>query len=685
MMSARVFVWAEGLASNLGDSVLRRGLLRRLEAHNAVHAYVGHGGDGYLSGLEMSTRTTAYTSEWRWHLAIVRSSLRRRTVVLMSPGEAIADRRSLLMRAAFVAEGLLVRLRGGALHQTGVGIRRPVGRWPVGIRATAGVCDIVTWRDEWSRDFIGKGSVFPDWAMGEGPRAAGEEAPRQLLALSFRGDRAQPSTEEVTALRDLSIELGLRPIVVAQVAADDAPGRALAQQLQCDFIEWGSGDHAEVEARVRSVYARTQVILSDRVHGLIIAATEGAIPVPFGFVSVEKARRTLDAAGLQSPILDLDDLRSGKASRILMGLASTRESILVAVGKASSQLDDLGARIEGTVRGRPTRVLHSMAGPDGEVTRYADHMAAVEAPGVHVSFFSWRRALVGNYDIFHVHWPEYLARTSRGARGWGKRAAMRLLIVRLRLKGTPVVWTMHNLDPHEAASRGEQSRANALLNQVRVCIALNPAQPSPLQVPTVYIPHGHYKERFARHPRSSSEVGRIVFFGLIRPYKNVPRLIEAFAEAARPGEFLSVVGKPQEEWLRTEIVEAAAGIEQVGLDLRFVADEELVAEVTRAQLVVLPYLEMNNSGALFVALSLGRPVLVPRSAVNEAIAAEVGPEWIRLFDGEMTSDVLRRGLEWSQSPRTERTPAMTQRDWDAIGARHRELYLSLADRRARAR
>lgn len=683
MMSARVFVWAEGLASNLGDSVLRRGLLRRLEVHDAVHAYVGPGGEGYLSGLEISDRTTAYTSEWRWHLAIVRSCLRRRTVVLMSPGEAIADRRSLLMRAAFVAEGLLARLRGGALHQTGVGIRRPVGNWPVGIRATAHICDIVTWRDEWSRAFIGRGAVFPDWAIGEGPRVATEDAARDLLALSFRGDRLQPSVEEITMLRELSDELGLRPVVVAQVAADDAPGRALAQQLQCDFVEWGSGDHADIEARVRSVYARTQLILSDRVHGLIIAATEGAIPIPFGFVSAEKARRTLDAAGLDAPSLDPADLRSGRASQVLAKIADERPDILGAVGDASSRLDDLAAQIERTVRTRPITVLHSMAGPDGEVTRYADHMAAVETRDLNVLFFSWRRALLGRYDIFHVHWPEYLARASHGTRGWVKRAAVRLLVLRLRLKRTPVVWTMHNLDPHEAASRGERSRMRALLNRVSVGISLNPAQPSAVQVPTVYIPHGHYKERFARHLQSEMETGRIVFFGLIRPYKNVSRLIEVFAEGARPGEFLSVVGRPQEEWLRTEIVEAAAGIEQIGLDLRFVADEELVAEVTRAQLVVLPYLEMNNSGALFVALSLGRPVLVPRSAVNEAIAAEVGSEWMWLFDGEMTADLLRRGIEWSQTPRTERTPAMAQRDWDAIGARHRDLYRSLADRKFR--
>src|SRR4051794_29767715 len=29
-------------------------------------------------------------------------------------------------------------------------------------------------------------------------------------------------------------------------------------------------------------------------------------------------------------------------------------------------------------------------------------------PGVDLTYFSWRRALLGGYDVFHVHWPEIL-------------------------------------------------------------------------------------------------------------------------------------------------------------------------------------------------------------------------------------------------------------------------------------
>lgn len=684
-MSTRVFVWAEGLASNLGDSVLRRGLLRRFEADYTVRAFVGDGGDGYLSGLETSARTVPYSSEWRWHADIMRSALVRRTVVLMSPGEAIADRRSLAMRAAFVFEGLLVRLRGGAVHQTGVGIRRPAGRWSIAIKATSRVCGILTWRDEWSRSFIGRGEVFPDWAMGEGPRFGDGAARRDLIALSFRGDRSQPDSEDIRGLATLCAGLNLRPVVVAQVAADDGPGRALAAELDCDFVEWGSGDHAEVEARVRAVYARARFVLSDRVHGLIIAATEGAIPIPFGYSSVEKAERTLHSAGLAPIRVTREDVRDGTAAATLRTQPADASSVLAGVGKAAERLDDLASRLLATLGERPLRVLHSMAGPDGVVTRYADHMAAVQAEDVTVAFFSWHRAIFGRYDVFHMHWPEYLARGASGVRGRLKAALMGVFLLRLRLTRTPVVWTMHNLEPHEAAGRSERERVQSLLKRVTATIALNPSQRSSLPVPSVYIPHGHYKERFAKYRHASIEPGRVLYFGLIRPYKNVPALITAFSSAAQSNEVLSVVGKPKEEWLRAEVEDAVARTEQVELDLRFVEDEDLVAQVTRAQLIVLPYLEMNNSGALFVALSLGRPVLVPRSPVNEAVAKEVGSEWMLLYDGDIDAETLREGLAWSSASRTHTAPAMNERDWEAVGRRHRELYRTVTNRAAHGR
>ena len=98
------------------------------------------------------------------------------------------------------------------------------------------------------------------------------------------------------------------------------------------------------------------------------------------------------------------------------------------------------------------------------------------------------------------------------------------------------------------------------------------------------------------------------------------------------------------------------GAPEITAVLEFVSDERLVDEVARAQLVVLPYIEMHNSGTLLVALSVGRPVLVPRGCVNGTISAEVGDGWVVQYEGELTAADLAMGLEAAGRPRSPEPP-----------------------------
>jgi beta-1,4-mannosyltransferase len=71
---------------------------------------------------------------------------------------------------------------------------------------------------------------------------------------------------------------------------------------------------------------------------------------------------------------------------------------------------------------------------------------------------------------------------------------------------------------------------------------------------------------------------------------------------------------------------------RVRLTLRHADDDELVEAVGEAQVVVLPYRQMHNSGALLLALSLDRRVLVPSGPVTDELAARVGEHWVCTAD-----------------------------------------------------
>jgi beta-1,4-mannosyltransferase len=324
---------------------------------------------------------------------------------------------------------------------------------------------------------------------------------------------------------------------------------------------------------------------------------------------------------------------------------------------------------------RPTvRVLHSLAPPDGK-TRYVDQMTEGAPEDVEVSYFSWKSALRGRYDVLHVHWPELLLRGKTRRIRFAKRQAMRATLTLARARRIPIVRTVHNVLPHESGTRAERRLLDRIDRATATSILLNPTTEVRSPAPTVTILHGHYRDRFASHARAQKEPGLLLYFGIIRPYKNVETLIDVFSSRPRPGSRLRIVGSPSPE-LRDSIRRRADEAANVSVVLEFVDDRDLVREISAASLVVLPYAEMHNSGAALVALSLDRPILVPRSPSNTALSAEVGPGWVLEYDGPLTDAVLSAGVEASASLSPSDRPRLAGRDWDEVGRRHRDVYIA---------
>lgn len=325
---------------------------------------------------------------------------------------------------------------------------------------------------------------------------------------------------------------------------------------------------------------------------------------------------------------------------------------------------------------RTAVVLLSVPAPDG-ATRFVDQVVAAEGPEVHFLFFSWRRLLTSTFDVFHVHWPEHILRSHRFGRHALKGLLLLLVLESFRLRGIKVVRTMHNLEPHDGSSAWERYVMGRLDRATDAFIVLNPDTGVPTSAPVHLIRHGDYRTKFAGLPRRARVAGRLAFCGLIRPYKNVTGLVEAFEALPAGSASLHVVGGVSGAYGRlvAGLVEHTPGVTGT---LRFVSDEVLVEEVTSAELVVLPYTEMHNSGMVLVALSLERPVLVPSTSANMALRDEVGHEWVHTYTGPLSTRHLRSALAAvSSSPIAG--PALSGRDWSTVAEKHRAVYTQLAD------
>jgi glycosyltransferase involved in cell wall biosynthesis len=98
----------------------------------------------------------------------------------------------------------------------------------------------------------------------------------------------------------------------------------------------------------------------------------------------------------------------------------------------------------------------------------------------------------------------------------------------------------------------------------------------------------------------------ILCFGLIRPYKGVDVLLEAFSRMT--GAELWIVGMPRMDLTPLRgLAERCRGT--VRFVDRFITDPEIPAYFRRADVVALPYRQIEQSGVLYTALAFGKPIV----------------------------------------------------------------------------
>ncbi len=335
--------------------------------------------------------------------------------------------------------------------------------------------------------------------------------------------------------------------------------------------------------------------------------------------------------------------------------------------------------------GSPIRVLESFAALHRTTNPYIVQLArALDAhPGTRLLWFSWRRALLGRYDVLHVHWPEQLMGGHKMSGRVVRRLLTALLCLRLAVTRTPVVRTWHNVERPSGLARVDHLLLDALDRLTALRIRLNAQSRLADDRPCVTILHGHYIDWFSGREVAPAQPSQAAFVGLIRAYKGVETLLTAFHGVTDPAARLVVAGRPTGAVIAQRVTELADADARVELRPTFLDDDEFVRVVTSSSLVVLPYPFMHNSGSALAALSLGRPVLVPDNDVNRALAREVGPHWVRLFSGELDAAHLEAAL--TREPLPAGGPDLTRRGWGDCARAHERAFRLAAARASRER
>src|SRR6201996_3201076 len=185
----------------------------------------------------------------------------------------------------------------------------------------------------------------------------------------------------------------------------------------------------------------------------------------------------------------------------------------------------------------------------------------------------------------------------------------------------PRVMTAHYILPPDASSRATRS-ARKVFGAMDAVVAPSEHGAARLReevgLPAErvrVIPHGAFdyltrlpEEKPLPEELRGAEGPVVLSFGLLRPYKGLENLLEAFGEVGDHAE-LWIVGNPRMAVEPLHEMAALTGA-KVRFVTRFVEDAEIPAIFRPADVVTLPYLDAEHSGVLYTGLAFGKPLVV---------------------------------------------------------------------------
>jgi glycosyltransferase involved in cell wall biosynthesis len=203
------------------------------------------------------------------------------------------------------------------------------------------------------------------------------------------------------------------------------------------------------------------------------------------------------------------------------------------------------------------------------------------------------------------------------------------------------------------------------------------------------IPHGAFdyltrlpEEQPLPRELEGAEGPVILFFGLLRPYKGIESLLEAFGRVE--GAELWIVGNPRMDVAPLRAL-AAKAPGRVRIVTRFVDEAEIPAIFRRADLVVLPYLDAEHSGVLYTGLAFGKPLVLSAVGGFPEVAATGAARLVPPGDtaalasalSELVGDGEARAALVAAAARAAAGPF----SWDEAARRTLDLYRELIEAR----
>lgn len=314
-------------------------------------------------------------------------------------------------------------------------------------------------------------------------------------------------------------------------------------------------------------------------------------------------------------------------------------------------------------------------------------------PALPCGIFSFlRNYLRYKPQIFHIHWHYAIIQNSGFIKTFVGLLIFIFEIIILKILDVKIVWTVHELRNLDNTYPFLQTvAAHFLFLFVDKIIVHGETAKEIIKKDFIVnkdkikvIPHGNYiscyKNNISREEaRKRLKINKssfvFCFFGKIRPYKGIEKLIEEFGKIQRKDIELIIAGPAINEEIEKEIEKLSKKDKRIKLFIKFISSDAQ-EYFNSADVIVLPYREVLVSGTVFLALSFGKPLIAPKMGCLQDILDEKGSF---LYEQDGLYEVLTKALySKNLSERGEHNLKIAKSlDWEKIAGQTYGVYKEL--------
>lgn len=303
-------------------------------------------------------------------------------------------------------------------------------------------------------------------------------------------------------------------------------------------------------------------------------------------------------------------------------------------------------------------------------------------------------------DVVHVHWItdilQPLMWTKSNLVFYIKFSLLIIDVFLVRLRGKKVVWTVHNKLAHQQLNTKREllvrkwlakSVNRVIFHSIEAQELVSNMLNIDIRSKSKIIFHGNYLGSYPAPSNSKLDLreryglpssGRLIsYVGVLRPYKGIETLIEAFSKVQSKSMRLLISGNPNSTQYKAQLAQMAIDNSRISTDFQFLPDQKMVDYLAMSDVICLPFSDTLTSGSTILAMSYAKPLILPETAKVFGCVPTNGAFYFG--EKESLADVLNKVSSLTDSKLHEMGEAnllqAKKMSWETVGKLTAVAYL----------